>query len=392
LHSGLSAVNTRQAKGQFWLSEEQEIETYKAKLKEGFRGDARSKIIYHVKQYDKVMLKFSCKTKSPAVAYRAAPAEVKKRLEKPEDKAKRVHSLISDEIEKYEAIRNKDLEAGEIEASTFAVIRRALKPINDYFGPQFPEIFEADDWPDTWDKFCEDWRSKNPGETMFNVVKYATAFTRHLHNRGVIRVRPQIFDRHFKKEKLRLKKKRQRIYTTDEAKDILNNPPSLRDRIIGRLGYENAFRIDDCCTLEESQINLDQDDPYVQFQGEDKAGTFIKAPLSKKLRSQISEWIDTLKRDGIESQYLFPQLRNPKQPIKPAQVEFTKVIRAAGVNYGTHHILRHTRLTLDFGNPNIPQLMVCLLRRVSLRTAQEHYIHPTKSDRMRMIEQLGESL
>lgn len=69
-----------------------------------------------------------------------------------------------------------------------------------------------------------------------------------------------------------------------------------------------------------------------------------------------------------------------------------RVFRNADLEDFSFHILRHTRLTLDFGNPNIPDADVMVMRRVSLKVALEHYIHPNRDNRKRMVEQESSNL
>lgn len=368
-------MNTKQGKGQEWLTEEQEIEIYGAKLKDGFRGDARSHIIYHDKQYENRRLKFTCDTKSPVVAYRTAPAIVRKKLNRPEDTPK-VRPLITDEIKKF-----KERKLEEVGPRTNTVIRQAMERVDEYWGQEFCEVFDAEDFQDRWAAFREWHKGAYPGQTMFNVIKYARNFSKFLHEKGLTRKLPRLPNPDAKIEKLRLKKKKLKIYSREEFVRLCR-ACDRRGRLLCRMGYRLAFRISDCVTLKKSMVNLDPADPTIQFEGDDKADTFVKVPLTpdvvRGLRWQMAQC--------PESEWVFPQERDPSKHIKTQQFDFKMARKRAGVAHGTFHTLRHTRLTLDFGNAKIPQVMVMALRRVSLLTALAHYIHPTEADRKIMRE------
>lgn len=387
-------MNTKRAKSQSWLSKldeerarpDEETLVYGERLKDGYRGDAYTHIIYHDKQYDLRRLKFSCKTKSPAVAYRYAPAKVKQLLMTPEEKKAAVRILIRDTFEKFIKDKEKEIETEEIKQSTLFVIKRSIKKMDPYFGDSFVEEFERDDWDDVWRDFCEWFKKTYPGEKgrgedISNVVKYMSALVRILHNNGTIKKRPRIWDPDKKKREKTAKKTKLKVLSRLQYVMSQRRAPRT-ERLVIRLGGDLAFRISsDCLSLKEDQLILDGDDPRIKIEGDDKASYFVEIPISKSLARSIKNYM----RDfpNPMGNHIFWQPTKPEQALKSQQVKTTKYItKAAG--WGTHHRLRDYRLSQDFGNPIIPPSDTMIFRRVSYQVALKHYIKPSAEARERM--------
>lgn len=387
-------MNTKRAKGQTWLTTEQQIEVYGEKLKDNFRGDARSFIIYFDKQYDGKRLKFPCTndrgegTKSPAVAYRVAPAKVKKLLLKPEDVKTIVRPLLRDMFEKFKTEKAREIETEEIKKSTMLVINRSFKKLDPYFGDKLVDELERDDWDEEWRNFCEWFKKTYPGvtgrgEDIANVVKYMSALVRILHNNGTIKKRPRIWDPDKKKKEKTAKKTKIRVFTRGQYVMMRRAAPRL-ERLVIRLGGDLAFRISsDCLALKEDQLVLDDDDPRIKIEGDDKASYFVEIPVSKPLARSLNAYLRDFPNPAGE--HVFWQTTKPEQAIKSQQVKTTKYIKKAA-GWGTHHRLRDYRLSLDFGNPNIPAADTMIFRRVSYQVALKHYIKPSAAARARMRE------
>jgi integrase len=204
--------------------------------------------------------------------------------------------------------------------------------------------------------------------------------TRQLNERGTISRRPKVIDRYAKKERLARKvKKADDTYSRTEYVRIMRAAEPI-DRIKVSLGYRLAFRISDVCSLEWSRVSLDPDDPVIKFRGDDKATKFVQVPLPGCVFWRLRR----LKDEAGGSRWVFPQERNQTQPIKTQQFDFKALRERAKVTRGTFKTFRHTRLSLDFGNPKLSQAHVMIMRRVSYQVALEHYIHPNSDDRRQM--------
>lgn len=390
-------MSTKQAKPQNWLTKEQEIVAYKAELKDNFLGDARTKIIYYRQTVDGIRYKFSCKTKSPAVAYRYAPGELKKRQKSDDTPVTQIRYLVKDLTAKYAKERQLEVDNGELDPSTMSGIKLNLSKIDAYFGEQYPEIFvqqedssQADqkDFSQIWkSEFCPWFKVTYPGKgkvpAMDNVVKYMNAFLRYCHERGHLPRRVRVDNPNKTQVRLARKKKKNRSYNRREWV-LMRRRANRRDRLTMSLGGFLAFRMSDCAALRKSLLVLEGDDPVVKFEGDDKAEYFVDVPLPKRLVRSLRSYIRDFPNPDPESDFVFWQKLNPKQHLKSQQFEITETMRAAGVNFGTHHTLRHTRLSLDFSNPKIPDSDVMIFRRVSYQVALEHYIKPTEEARSRM--------
>lgn len=359
-------------------NKDEEILVYGENLKDGFRGDSKSHVIYFKKRYDTKIEKFTCKTTNPTAAYRYASQELKKRLKAPENK-KKFRLLFEDAIEKFLKHKFKSVEAGEMKLGSYQGIENAFKYVKIHFAFQFVDMMEKDEWPDVWDGFAKWFNETYPGQTQFNIVKYTRSLSIYLHERGDISKLPKITNRFAKKEKMQAKKRRQRILTVEEATALLKTARvlSLKDYLVVALGYYMAFRISDSCELEWSRVHLDKDDPFVSFEGGDKAKTFVKNPMPEVLRLALLKH----KEESPKSKWVFPRPSDSSLPIRAQHYDYQSIKNAAKIGFGTFHTLRHTRLSKDFGNPNIPDTTVMLTRRVSLQVALEHYIHLNKENR-----------
>ncbi len=365
--------------GQRFLNKKQEIEVYGKEdpkfdgLKDGFKGDLKSHTIYFVKRIDKKIEKFTCKTKNPTMAYRYAGTELKKRIKEPQKKTK-FRVLFSDAIDKYVKEKSK-----EVSPITMEGITNSFRYVKEYFSYDFIDQMEEKEWPEKWDEFQEWFKVKYPTYTFFNIFKNFRALSNYLLLNGDISKKPRLINRFAKKEKLAVKKKKDRIYTKEEIKLILSKAKNIgiEEYLICLMGYYLAFRAGDCLNLEWSRLGLDQDDPYVNFLGDDKASNFSKTPMPEKLRLALLEY----KKTAPKSPWVFPMKTDLARPLYNQGFDFQAIKKAAGISYGTFHILRHTRLTNAFGDPKISDSHVMIMFRVSFEVAREHYIKPDKEHR-----------
>jgi integrase len=259
-----------------------------------------------------------------------------------------------------------------------------LKPFFENYLPSelvpSPDDPEGEEFVNPWLLFVEDFQKKNPGFNMFNVTKHMISLTNYLHEIGVIPRKAKIFNPYSEKERVERRKKTNRTYTLPEVTEKMLPVCDEDQEGALWLGYNEALRPDDCVRLSWDRLDLGEK-PFIQWFGDDNKATFYgRTPLS----DVSAEWLRQRKKrqedQGLKTRWVFPQRRDPTKHLNPQTLAFEKVIRASGVNFGSHKFMRHTRLTEDFGNPELDNAMVMKIRRVSLKVALEHYIHPTDAD------------
>lgn len=239
-----------------------------------------------------------------------------------------------------------------------------------------PKDFEAAGlkFEEPWLKFVAHIQQQHPGLNMFNLTKHFRALCKYLHENGVLQKRPKIFNPFAQKEKVIRRKKAYRIYTPEEIL-LMDSVCNADQRLALWFGYGEGFRTDDCVELTWDRIDLGPL-PHIVFHGDDNKAKFVGTiPLSDTTARLLRE-----RRKTTVSPWVFHQASNPDLPMNARTFHFEEVVRDSGVRYGSHKTLRHTRLTEDFGNPNLDNALVMKIRRVSYQVAIEHYIHPTDAD------------
>lgn len=374
-------------KKSFWLNKEQQVEIYGEILPRNYYGETRSPhYIYFKQMIDAELIKFSTGKSKVADALKVAPLMLKDRL-KAGKRTIRRRSTFGDHFQTYFKFKEKQVKDGEIKEATLDLVRRAERKMLPYWKNKF--IDELDSaykvenvkcWENEFFSY-EDWyRDKYAGESMFNVLKYFNSYCKWMHDNGLCRRKVRFKDPKAKVERKARKNRLSRILTNDEVNALLSNSDIIQ-KVAILFGFYMAFRISDVTNLEWSRVNLDPSDPYIEFLGDDKEETYTKAPLNGVLLAVLKEL-----KQGAKSKWVFPQKRNPGEAMNTQNLYMEKVFAAAALKKFSFKILRHTRLTLDFGNPEIPDVDVMAMRRVSMKVALEHYIHPNKDNRKRMVE------
>lgn len=335
--------------------------------------DENSKIIYHVRKVKGETIKFSTGVKYDPEKHESSllkAARVVARREAEERKKKDRQGprrLIGECLDELLA----EVERSNKRRGTITSYRASVKHLKDYFDAHLPDEVTSQEWLN----FVEYFGKKHPDFTLFNITKHFRLLVKRLHQEGVIQKLPRVFNPNQKKEEIRLRKKRHRIYEPAEIL-AMDRVCDEDQRLALWLGYDLGFRLDDCVSLEWERVHLIKSAPYIQFYGdENKTGFYGRVPLTATCARLLEQ-----RRLTSKSRWVFPQKKHPSEPLAPQQLKFESVIRRSRVNYGSHHILRHTRLTEDFQNPHLSQVMVMKIRRVSLQVALKHYIHPTEEE------------
>lgn len=233
----------------------------------------------------------------------------------------------------------------------------SVKRLKPYFGEDFPNDVTSERW-----LLYLGAEARNIN--LFNLTKHFRAICKNLHEVGVMVNKPKIFNPNRKKEEVARRRSKNRIFTQSDI-SRMDGCCDEDQRLCLWLGYTMAFRMDDCLRLTWDRIDFGK--RFIEFFGDDNKTEFVgKVPISDKVLELLS---NRPQGDGL--------ILNGKTS---QQMKFKAVTTAANVFSGTFHTLRHTRLTEDFGNPDLPQAMVCKIRRVSLAVALAHYIHPSDSD------------
>lgn len=358
--------------------------------------DEKSKIIYWLRKTQNDIEKVSSEVVYDATdkktvassllkASRIIPVKLKERKDKLKKKKSANNRMVGDYLDDMLDINSHfhKSKTALVSDETLESYRTSVRHLKEFFDGYLPDELTPDqldaqaeglEFKDPWIEFVRSFQEKNPGFNMFNVTKHFRALCKYMHENGVIKKRPRVFNPFAQKEKITRRKKTQRIYTPGEVlmMDAVCNPDQ---RLALWLGYDQAFRQDDCVNMEWERVNLGAS-PYVDFHGDDnKAGFVGRIPLSDTCAELLRD-----RRKAANSAWVLPLKTEPGRPMLPQAFEFEKVVRNSGVNHGSHKTLRHTRLTEDFGNPELDNALVMKIRRVSLAVALEHYIHPTESD------------
>jgi len=364
--------------------------------KDHYYQDQKSKIIYYVRSGG---MKFSTGVKfdetsektinsSLIKASRVVAVKEKERLEKSKKKKGKITRLVGDFLEdmldrdshfhssKAAPVSDETIETYRTSVSHLKPFFEAYAP--DELTPDIEDILEDVDGgeklKDPWQAFLKKFQEENPGMNLFNITKHFRSLTKYMHENGIITKRPKIFNPNAQKEKIARRKKTQRTFTPGEVL-MMDTVCDEDQRLALWLGYDQAFRQDDCVNLAWERIVLGAN-PYIVFHGDDnKAGFVGRIPLSDTCAQLLRE-----RRKTATSSWVFPLKTDSTRHILVQVLQFEQVIRKSGVNHGSHKILRHTRLTEDFANPLLDNALVMKIRRVSLAVALEHYIHPQEAD------------
>lgn len=331
--------------------------------------DKNSKRIYFVRKVQDEIIKFSTGIlwdETPSCLIKASRiVSVKEKEKKDIKRSVVIQKLIGEHIEDLvEKIRKSGKSKGTIKS--YETTSKKLKP---FFESYLPE--ELTD--ELWVKFTEVFQKENPGFVMFNVTKHFKVLCRSLHKEGILRRMPYIYNPKERLEEANRKKKKHRSFTAQEIQRM-DDVCTPDQRLVLWLGYDMAFRLDDCVKLTWDRINFETRE-IVFFGDENKTDFSGRVPLSDTCYDLL-----LARSEMSEGKWVFPLESDPNLPMRPQQLRFEEVVRNSEIGYGSQHILRHTRLTEDFGNPDLPDTLVMKIRRVSLKVALEHYIHPTDSD------------
>jgi len=346
--------------------------------------DSKTTIIYWIKKSFGSVQKVSSgiKYNGPGSILKASRVFPEKILDYNEKKKKKqkveLQKLLGEHFDDFLVRSEKD---GNKE-STLETKKNSVKHLRDFFGNYLPnEIIPTHEqehdpnFKSMWLQFVDHMQKKHPNYNMSNLTKHFRAVVRFLHNDGVIKKKPKVFNPLRQVENIRRKKKRHRIYSHEEI-SLMDTVCNEDQRMALWLGYDMAFRLSDCVRLTWDRVDLNKSNPIIVFHGdENKTGFAGRVPISNTCAELLLE-----KRKSKISNFVFHLKSDPEQQMLEQALKFEEVVRRSGVNYGSHQLLRHSRLTEDFSNPNLDNALVMKIRRISLQVALEHYIHPTDTD------------
>jgi integrase len=344
----------------------------KIENKDHYYYDEKSKVIYFIRKTQNEYMKFSTRVKydgSASCLIKAARVVSVREKEKKEIKVKSKNPINNILIgEHLDLMKERAIQDG-LSKATLTSYDVSFKHLKEYFEGYAVDEVTSEEWL----KFLGNFRERNPGLRLFNITKHFKKLINYLHENGLILKKPKIHNPYNNKERVDRKKKRHRIYTPGEILQM-DAVCTEDQRLALWLGYEMGFRLDDCVKLRWDRINFHE--KTITFFGDENKTNFVgRVPVSDTCLLLLKD-----RKKHSESDFVFHQATDKDKPIKTQQLAFEEVVRSSGVGYGSFHLLRHTRLTEDFGNKNLDNALVIKIRRVSLKVALEHYIHPTDSD------------
>jgi integrase len=308
------------------------------------------------------------------------------------EKENKVRLLNADLMPLFLDEMEKEFKAETKARGTWTAYRAAHNKVFKFYREFFPE----DHTPELWSQF-QDWSEEQwPGQVQFNLLKYYRKYEGWLVTKKIIVARLKVQNKFKKREKLRLKRKKYRIFTREEMLKLRRaTPPHLR--LMFDLGFEMAFRASDCTRLTFDRCDLKERHPehkkpkpdfnavlpliYFRYGDDKSTQTDISVPVSDRVyRAILRLKKENESHPGGSTPWVFPQQRDRSKAMAPQSMDWPAIRKRAKVPYGTFHTLRHTRLTLDFKNPNYTATQVMLVRRVSYEVAREHYIHVSDKD------------
>lgn len=352
--------------------------------RDNYYVDPTTKILYFKKGHAGRRIKFS--TTFAVDEFVKAQRYANKEFDKRTGKSKKIatSSLIKDELDLW--LKVKETEG--LAYDTLNNVRRAKLQIEEFWGDKFPSEIGRDTLSE-WYLF---WAEKHPDIDMENAIKYKRNFCRYLaqkvvNGRPLIPVVPDIADPNFKKIRRRRKKKKERIFTQAEFKDLVAASENEEHKLIVLFMYTMATRITETLSLSfDSEILLRETPPIYRWSdGQNKADHDGWHALHPSLILRLQE----LRRERFAqgTKRLFPQQRDNSAPLKEQMIDWDAWRERAKLGWHwTPHTFRHTCLSNLFNDPKNPQALICKLYRVSLATAMETYIKPTKEGIERMRE------
>lgn len=298
--------------------------------------------------------------------------------EKEKKRASRVKLLNADLMPEFLSKQESLFRSEAVARGTWTAYRAAHNRVYTFYREFFPDEHTKD----LWDQF-QDWaEQKWPGQVQFNYLKYMRKYEGWLVEKGLLSARLKISNKFKRRETIKRKRKKFRVFTREELVRLRRATP-VKHRVIFDLGFEMAFRIGDCVSLSWDRCDFKKGDlPVIHFRyGDDKSTkNDITVPVSDNVYRALLALQKEAGGQKDLSPWVFPQVTNKERHIAPQQFDWPLIRRTAKVNYGTFHTLRHTRLTLDFSNPEYTSTQVMLVRRVSYEVAREHYIHVGDKD------------
>ena len=336
--------------------------------------DPASGIVWFKKDHNCKRIKFSCHVTQDQFKKAQIFANNKFDIMIGKKKAVKVHSLIKDELEIWEALKQ-----GEgLKPDTNKNVRNARKQIEPFWGEMFPYQIHRENLAQWYVWFKQEY----PGQQMENAIKYMRNFCRFLSEKVVddkplLPAIPKIRDPDFKKVRRARRRRKERVFTLDEVRDVLKicDP---QERIIILFMYTMALRITQTLELKWEQLDL-VNETYTFRDGDNKADLEGVQDIHSSLVPLLKK-----RRKSIVGEWLFPQMYK-SQPLKEQQIDWIGLRKRA--NLGWHwsaHTFRHTCLTNLFNDERCPQALICKLYRVSLATAMETYIKVTPEGRKKM--------
>lgn len=360
------------------MSKNQKLVPYKdssGKAYPYFYVDTATGVIYFRKTYNGRRIKFSCKTTNITVAIRFANKEFDSKTGK--SKKGLARSLIKDELPLW--LKVKDAEG--LKPDSIKNVRNGIKQIEAFWGDKFPDEITRDnlsEWPAEFAK-------QYPGQQMENAIKQMRGFCRYLAEKSVNGVPllptvPKITDPNRKKIMAARKKKKERIFTSDEFKIIHSTAEEPLEALVVLFMYTMATRIDETLNLcFDDQILLDVEPPVYRWSvGQNKADLWGQHALHPILIGPLTEL--RKQRTAERTSRLFPQKKDNSKPMREQMIGWKGWRKRAALDWHwTSHTMRHTCLSNLFNDERNPQALICKLYRVSLAVAIETYIKPTKS-------------
>lgn len=341
-----------------------------------FKIDFNTGLIHFHEVVDGIDFRFPTEKTDLIEAKKMAKIRISKYFRENDGKAPAPkHSALKGEL----ALLVKHYEAkaasGDIAPGTVATTKLAVSKLEPFWGDKAPSEITRDKWEEyqTW------FENTYNGQNQFGVKKTMNVLVTHLLEKGLISRRPSIKDRTEKRARELRKRKKSKIFNDVEV--VALDKACLNDieRLGIQLGYMMGFRISDVMNLSWDRINLEHNPPYINFtEGDDKADYTGKCPVP----DSTVEILRRLEPNKAKSNWVFHQKKDPSKKWKTQIFDsLWRLIKIrSGVTHGSFHGLRHYRLTRDFKNPAFTPAQVCMIRRVSMAVAAEHYIHPELSD------------
>lgn len=337
--------------------------------------DPRTDIIYFLKSIKNKKIKFSTRVKRPDVkkARRVANTELLKRLGR---KKNRVTPLIADELTLW--LKMKESEG--LSYDTLNNVRRARLQIEEFWGDKFPHEITRDSLGHWYTFFKE----AHPDIKMENAIKYMRNFCVYLAEKThgdhpLLPAVPTIKDPDYKEIRAHRKKKKEKIFSHDNLTSILKTAESEEHELAALIMYTMATRVTETLSLRfDDEILLDLDPPLYRWTiGQNKADLWGEHALHLVLIPKLTALREQRRKEGTK--LLFPQKGDNKKPLWEQQIDWEAWRKRADIGWHwTPHTFRHTALSLLFSDAKNQQAIICKLYRVSLPTAMETYIKPTK--------------